>query len=96
MPISFNSIPRGWKVPLVYVEVDPSQAGTPTSNKIAMKDAAKNVPTQKVEGSANLRIDLNGFPANTRTGFATSGDLFNNADVTTNRGFTAPNASETE
>jgi phage tail sheath gpL-like len=36
MPVSFNSIPRGWKVPLVYIEVDPSQAGTPTSNKYAL------------------------------------------------------------
>jgi phage tail sheath gpL-like len=36
MPISFNSIPSGWKLPLVYIEVDPSQAGTPTSNKYAL------------------------------------------------------------
>jgi phage tail sheath gpL-like len=36
MPISFNSIPQGWKLPLVYIEVDPSQAGTPTSNKYAL------------------------------------------------------------
>jgi phage tail sheath gpL-like len=36
MPISFNSIPQGWKLPLVYIEVDPSQAGTPTSQKYAL------------------------------------------------------------
>jgi phage tail sheath gpL-like len=36
MPVSFNNIPRGWKVPLVYIEVDPSQAGTPTSNKYVL------------------------------------------------------------
>lgn len=28
MPISFNSIPANWKLPLVSMEVDPSQAGT--------------------------------------------------------------------
>ena len=36
MPISFSSIPQGWKLPLVYIEVDPSQAGTPTNNKYAL------------------------------------------------------------
>jgi phage tail sheath gpL-like len=36
MPISFNQIPAGWKVPLVHIEVDPSQAGTPTSTKYAL------------------------------------------------------------
>jgi phage tail sheath gpL-like len=49
MPISFNQIPQGWKLPLVYIEVDPSQAGTPTSNKYALlvdyKLAAGTAPT---------------------------------------------------
>ena len=36
MPISFSHIPQGWKVPLVYIEVDPSQAGTPTFTKYAL------------------------------------------------------------
>jgi phage tail sheath gpL-like len=36
MPISFNSIPSQWKLPLVFIEVDPSQAGTPTNNKYAL------------------------------------------------------------
>ncbi len=36
MPVSFNQIPKGWKLPLIYIEVDPSQAGTPTSNKYAL------------------------------------------------------------
>ena len=31
MPISFNSIPSNWKMPLYWVEVDPSMAGYPTS-----------------------------------------------------------------
>jgi phage tail sheath gpL-like len=36
MPISFSHIPQGWKVPLVYIEVDPSQAGTPTFTKYVL------------------------------------------------------------
>lgn len=36
MPVSFNQIPQGWKLPLVYIEVDPSQAGTATSTKYAL------------------------------------------------------------
>jgi phage tail sheath gpL-like len=36
MPVSFSHIPQGWKVPLVYIEVDPSQAGTPTFTKYAL------------------------------------------------------------
>lgn len=31
MPISFNSIPANWKMPLYWVEVDPSMAGFPRS-----------------------------------------------------------------
>ncbi len=31
MPVSFNSIPAGWKMPLYWVEVDPSMAGYPRS-----------------------------------------------------------------
>lgn len=31
MPVSFNSIPANWKMPLYWVEVDPSMAGYPTS-----------------------------------------------------------------
>lgn len=32
MPISFNQIPTGWKVPLYWVEVDGSMAGFPVSH----------------------------------------------------------------
>jgi len=28
MPVSFNNIPAGWRIPLYYVEVDPSKAGS--------------------------------------------------------------------
>ena len=31
MPVSFNSIPQHWKMPLYWVEVDPSMAGYPRS-----------------------------------------------------------------
>ena len=31
MPVSFNSIPAGWRMPLYWVEVDPSMAGYPRS-----------------------------------------------------------------
>jgi phage tail sheath gpL-like len=33
MPISFNHIPANWKMPLYWVEVDPSKAGLPTNVK---------------------------------------------------------------
>ncbi len=31
MPVSFNSIPADWRMPLYWVEVDPSQAGFPVN-----------------------------------------------------------------
>jgi phage tail sheath gpL-like len=31
MPVSFNSIPSNWRMPLYWVEVDPSMAGYPRS-----------------------------------------------------------------
>jgi phage tail sheath gpL-like len=31
MPVSFNSIPANWRMPLYWVEVDPSMAGYPSS-----------------------------------------------------------------
>src|SRR4051812_20892115 len=31
MPVSFNSIPANWRMPLYWVEVDPSMAGYPRS-----------------------------------------------------------------
>src|SRR5215831_12280353 len=36
MPISFNNIPQNIKVPLYWVEVDPSMAGIPTINLRAL------------------------------------------------------------
>lgn len=34
--MDFNNIPAGWKLPLVSIEVDPSQAGTPTQTLYAL------------------------------------------------------------
>src|ERR1700753_3016510 len=36
MPISFNNIPANIKVPLYWVEIDPSMAGLPTVNLRAL------------------------------------------------------------
>lgn len=52
MPVSFNSIPANWRMPLYWVEVDPSMAGYPRSRltsliigtKLASGTALPNVP----------------------------------------------------
>lgn len=52
MPVSFNNIPADWKLPLFWLEVDPSQAGFPvnrqpallTGIKLAAGKAEANVP----------------------------------------------------
>ena len=52
MPVSFNSIPANWKMPLYWVEVDPSMAGYPRSRltsliigtKLTTAPAVANVP----------------------------------------------------
>jgi phage tail sheath gpL-like len=36
MPISFSNIPANWKLPLYWIEVDPSQAGFPTIRQAAL------------------------------------------------------------
>jgi phage tail sheath gpL-like len=36
MPISFNNIPANWKIPLFYLEVDPSMAGLPVTREPAL------------------------------------------------------------
>ena len=56
MPISFSQIPVNIKVPLYYVEVDPSMAGLPqlglrallVGTQLAIGDAAPNVPIEKI------------------------------------------------
>jgi phage tail sheath gpL-like len=52
MPVSFNSIPANWRMPLYWVEVDPSMAGYPRSRLTSLiigtmlsgGSAAPNVP----------------------------------------------------
>jgi phage tail sheath gpL-like len=58
MPVSFNSIPAGWRMPLYWVEVDPSMAGYPrtrmpslligsmNANGTALPDVPIPVPSQ--------------------------------------------------
>ena len=36
MPISFSNIPATWRVPLYWVEVDPSKAGFPVNRQAAL------------------------------------------------------------
>jgi hypothetical protein len=49
-------------------------------------------PAAKVEGSADLNINLNGFPKGTTTAFKTYGSLF--GDVNLNRGNAAPEVAQ--
>ena len=42
MPVSFNSIPQNWRMPLYWVEVDPSMAGYPRSRLISLIIGAKS------------------------------------------------------
>src|SRR6516162_9735045 len=52
MPISFNNIPANLRIPLYWVEVDPSMAGLPVINQPSLMvgimtaegDATPNVP----------------------------------------------------
>jgi phage tail sheath gpL-like len=67
MPVSFSSIPQNWKMPLYWVEVDPSMAGYPRSRltsliigtKMASGSAVPNVPVP-VPSQADARA-LFGF-----------------------------------
>jgi phage tail sheath gpL-like len=42
MPVSFNTIPQNWRMPLYWVEVDPSMAGYPRSRLISLIIGAKS------------------------------------------------------
>jgi phage tail sheath gpL-like len=67
MPVSFNSIPANWKMPLYWVEVDPSMAGYPRSRltsliigtKLASGSALVNVPVP-VPSQADARALFGG------------------------------------
>jgi phage tail sheath gpL-like len=63
MPVSFNSIPANWRMPLVWIEVDPSMAGYPRSRLTSLLigtmlsggAAAPNVPIP-VPSQADARV----------------------------------------
>src|SRR4029077_12898550 len=52
MPISFAQIPANIKVPLYWVEVDPSMAGLPTLNLRALLVGTMLTSSQKVSTAA--------------------------------------------
>ena len=47
MPISFANIPSGVKIPLYWVEIDPSMAGLPTINLRALLVGVKIADGQR-------------------------------------------------
>src|SRR5215467_6686785 len=53
MPISFAQIPANIKVPLYWVEVDPSMAGLPTLNLRALL-----VGTKTADGTADANVPV--------------------------------------
>jgi phage tail sheath gpL-like len=63
MPVSFNQIPANWRMPLYWVEVDPSMAGYPRSRlpsliigtMLATGTAVKDVP-HPVASQADARL----------------------------------------
>ncbi len=53
MPVSFNSIPGNWKMPLYWVEVDPSMAGYPRSRLTSLI-----IGTKGADGSAVANVPI--------------------------------------
>lgn len=53
MPISFNNIPSNWKMPLYWVEVDPSKAGFPRSRMPSLL-----IGTMNADGEATPDVPL--------------------------------------
>ncbi len=51
MPVEFQQFPANWRQPLYYVEVDPSQAGIPVSNPIALVVGHMNETTAPDPGA---------------------------------------------
>jgi phage tail sheath gpL-like len=81
MPISFSNIPSNIKIPLYWVEVDPSMAGLPTINLRALLVGTMNGPTQMVS-SATIAAGGTGYVVNDRITLA-NGVVLNVATVTT-------------
>jgi len=53
MPVSFNSIPANWKMPLYWVEVDPSMAGYPRSRLTSLL-----IGTKSSDGAAPANVPV--------------------------------------
>jgi phage tail sheath gpL-like len=60
MPISFDNIPANWRMPLYWVEVDPSMAGLPIVRNPALIIGTMNISTKKV-GTAVVAFGGNGY-----------------------------------
>ncbi len=60
MPISFSNIPANIKIPLYWVEVDPSMAGLPTINLRALLVGTMLGPSQMV-GTAVVAVGGSGY-----------------------------------
>ncbi|MEY9179719.1 phage tail sheath C-terminal domain-containing protein [Bradyrhizobium sp. USDA 313] len=59
MPISFNSIPANWKMPLYWVEVDPSMAGFPTYRQAILVVGYANVASAAAgDGGSTVPFDI--------------------------------------
>jgi phage tail sheath gpL-like len=56
MPISFNQIPAGWRVPLYYVEVDPSKAGMLVLDQPALLVGQMFAPSASIVGVPNIPV----------------------------------------
>jgi phage tail sheath gpL-like len=60
MPVSFNSIPSNWRMPLYWVEVDPSMAGYPSSNLASLIVGTMIAAGQRVS-SAVIAVGGEGY-----------------------------------
>ncbi len=56
MPISFNRIPSNWKVPLYWVEVDPSKAGLPINQQNVLLVGVQLTATAKAPVNIPIAI----------------------------------------
>jgi phage tail sheath gpL-like len=56
MPISFDSIPSNWRMPLYWAEVDPSMAGLPIVRNIALIVGTMNAQSNKEIDTATVQV----------------------------------------